>query len=101
MARYAVVDNGSVVNVIEWDGASRWKPPAGCEAIPDPESVAEIGGSYDGKRFAPPNGAVITSAEALVAQGRQRLAELRERGWADLNEEERAEAAGLDFDLRG
>ena len=31
--RYAVIDaNGLVVNVVLWDGESKWTPPEGCTA---------------------------------------------------------------------
>lgn len=36
MARYAVVDQGEVTNVVEWDGETEWKPESGRSiACPD------------------------------------------------------------------
>ncbi len=31
MARYAVIDkNNNVINVVEWDGITKWSPPESC-----------------------------------------------------------------------
>lgn len=34
MARYALINNGTVQNVIEWDGSNSWSPPNGRTAEP-------------------------------------------------------------------
>lgn len=57
--RYAVVEDGTVTNVVMWDGATKWAPGAG-QAVPCPDDV-EIGWLWDGGSFqagpeAAPNG---------------------------------------------
>lgn len=53
MTRYAVIKDGSVINVVEWDGnTANWCPPAGCTVVPS--EVASIGGTYDGSQFSEP-----------------------------------------------
>lgn len=34
MARYVVIKNGSIVNVVEWDGTTPWSPTDGGEVFP-------------------------------------------------------------------
>ena len=46
MARYAVIDQGTVINVVEWDGQATWSPPAGLIAVPS--DSAKIRDSYTG-----------------------------------------------------
>jgi hypothetical protein len=54
---YAIVQNGSVVNVVIWDGdAQIWQPPAGATATQIPVgSAAGIGYSFDGANFVAPS----------------------------------------------
>ncbi|RQZ40055.1 hypothetical protein [Burkholderia sp. Bp9099] len=56
MANYAIVQNGTVKNVVVWDGnAAEWQPPNGYEAVLIPaDTPAGIGYSYDGTQFSPP-----------------------------------------------
>lgn len=59
---YAVVENGVVVNTIEWDGAAQWAIPTGCslQQIP-PGAYVGIGSTFDGQNFtAPPAPAPIS-----------------------------------------
>ncbi|HFK5702772.1 TPA: hypothetical protein ACG0A7_002511 [Enterobacter roggenkampii] len=59
MDKYAMVTDGSVVNVVEWDGTGTWNPnEAG--AILCPVEVA-VGWLYNGTSFTDPN--VKTDAE--------------------------------------
>lgn len=51
-SRYAIVRAGIVLNVIEWDGVSRWAPPPGT-ALVIADERAEPGGSWDGRSFSP------------------------------------------------
>lgn len=37
--RYAIVRNGVVDNIVEWDGQSPWQTPEGCTAIVEPTGV--------------------------------------------------------------
>ncbi|MBU9468669.1 hypothetical protein LGM75_24950 [Burkholderia multivorans] len=55
MALYAVVNNGAVVNLVEWDGEAEWTPAVGeAVAIPSGEFV-DIKYLYaDGAFTAPP-----------------------------------------------
>ena len=51
MARYAVVESGTVTNVIEWDGSSPHADSAKFVAA-DGEANAQIGATYNGSAFA-------------------------------------------------
>lgn len=52
---YAIVQNGVVVNTIEWDGSSAWTPPAGASVVQIPDGAyVGIGSTYDGKTFTAP-----------------------------------------------
>jgi hypothetical protein len=50
---YAVVENGTVVNLIVWDGnAEEWQPPASSTCVPVPAGTpVNIGDTYDGAAF--------------------------------------------------
>lgn len=52
VSRYAVVCDGSVENVVLWDGASEWAPDDGRQlvALPD-DHVVNPGDTYDGETF--------------------------------------------------
>ena len=54
MARYAIVSNGKVETISEWDGVTPWQPPAGTTAIPCPDNVS-AGYTYDGANWTPPS----------------------------------------------
>lgn len=56
MKNYALIENGSVVNVTVWDGNTEtWAPPAGMTAVLVPPGVpVSIGYAYDGSNFAAP-----------------------------------------------
>lgn len=47
MAIYAIIENGVVTNIVEWDGISNWSPPTGTTLaqIPDGTSTG-IGSTY-------------------------------------------------------
>ena len=51
MARYAVVESGTVTNVIEWDGSSP-HPDSATFVAADGEDNARIGATYNGSAFA-------------------------------------------------
>ena len=51
MARYAVIESGSVDNIIEWDGSAAWPDASKCVLITAEETNAVIGASYDGSSF--------------------------------------------------
>jgi hypothetical protein len=51
--RYAVIEDGIVVNVIIWDGATEWSPPEGQQVVPSNE--AGVGYRYDGAMFHSPD----------------------------------------------
>lgn len=54
--RYAIVENGTVVNVVIWDGDTTvWQPPKGTTAnlLPD-DSPVSPGWTFDGTNYAPP-----------------------------------------------
>jgi hypothetical protein len=69
---YALVENGSVANVVLWDGAPGWLPPDGSTAVKlDDGSSVSIGWTYDGASFAAP-----TSTPTLAAAQASKIAEL-------------------------
>lgn len=51
MSIYAVVKNGSVVNVIEWDGATDYNPGKGFELILADGEEVSIGYEWNGENF--------------------------------------------------
>lgn len=54
MKRYALIENGIVVNTIILDGESDWSPGDGVTTIMLNDSDAvSIGDSYDGSKFIP------------------------------------------------
>ncbi|MDR8102437.1 hypothetical protein KPB04_11935 [Burkholderia cenocepacia] len=56
MSNYAVVEDGTVVNVVVWDGDETiWQPPTGCEAVEIPDgSIVAIGDEYADGEFSAP-----------------------------------------------
>ena len=68
MARYAVVESGTVTNVIEWDGSSPHADSAKFVAA-DGEANAQIGATYNGSAFAytPPAAPELTDAQKQEA----------------------------------
>jgi hypothetical protein len=51
---FAIVENGIVVNVVQWDGLEEWSPPAGSQAVILPSgSGAGIGSPYSNGTFGP------------------------------------------------
>lgn len=59
---YAIVENGIVVNTIEWDGISPWQQPSGSIIVQIPDgSYVGIGSTYANGVFGEPpqpNGAI-------------------------------------------
>ena len=68
MARYAVVESGTVTNVIKWDGSSPHADSATFIAA-DGEANAQIGATYNGSAFAytPPAAPELTDAQKQEA----------------------------------
>ncbi|VWC89737.1 hypothetical protein BLA17378_04484 [Burkholderia aenigmatica] len=55
--RYALIENGSVINVILWDGGTEtWQPPQGMTTtlLPDGSPVSP-GYTFDGANFHSPS----------------------------------------------
>lgn len=70
--RYAIVKDGTVVNVAAWDGECKWTPGEGCQAIRSDD--AGIGDSYDGAAFIPlARSAALPDAEAVKAECQRRI----------------------------
>ncbi|MFL9904285.1 hypothetical protein PQR71_40210 [Paraburkholderia fungorum] len=59
---YALVNNGTVVNVIEWDGASPYMPPSGDTVVPLPGNSG-IGWTYASGTFSAPTPAAPSIAD--------------------------------------
>lgn len=52
--RWAMIKDGTVVNVCLWDGdTSTWSPPPGIVMQPAPDDVG-IGWQWDGENWTPP-----------------------------------------------
>ncbi|WP_157639445.1 hypothetical protein [Burkholderia ubonensis] len=52
---YAIVQNGIVVNMIEWDGVTSWSPPIGMIAVQVPTNAyVGIGSTYSNGVFGAP-----------------------------------------------
>jgi hypothetical protein len=55
ISKYAVIENGIVVNVVVWDGESDWSAPTGCSLNQLPtDSPVGVGYAFDGTNFTPP-----------------------------------------------
>lgn len=53
MARYAMIKDGMVFNIAEWDGQTEWEPDCDLVECPD-EYTGGIGWSWNGKKFTAP-----------------------------------------------
>jgi hypothetical protein len=52
---YAIIENGVVVNTIEWDGSTPWKAPAGAAVVLIPDGAyVGIGSTYASGVFSAP-----------------------------------------------
>lgn len=52
---YAIVENGTVVDTIVWDGQTPWVSPNGVSVVEIPDGAyVGIGSAYDGKTFGAP-----------------------------------------------
>ena len=73
--RYAIIKDGIVVNVIEWDGEAKFSVPKGHKMIQATKDTA-IGGSYVNSKFKLPKRiAVDTSRSDAWAAARKDLIE--------------------------
>ena len=56
MENWAIVQGGTVINVVVWDGdAETWQPPEGSQAVQVPDGVvASIGYTYANGAFTAP-----------------------------------------------
>jgi hypothetical protein len=54
MSKYAIVDNGVVINIVVWDGAATWSPDSG-EPVEIKDSVfVDLGYLYSNEQFTAP-----------------------------------------------
>ncbi|PXX15857.1 hypothetical protein C7399_109192 [Paraburkholderia tropica] len=52
---YAIIENGAVVNIVEWDGTTNWQPPEGTTVVQIPAgSYVGIGSTYVDGTFGDP-----------------------------------------------
>lgn len=105
MSAYAIVENGIVVNVVEWDGnTDTWAVPEGSEAVLVEEGMTpQIGLSYSNGVFEQPAPPQLTpeqvqanntaTRDALLAQAALAIAPLQDA--VDLDEATDAETALL------
>ena len=52
--KHAIIRNGTVENVVLWDGETEWTPPEGTELVALDGRPAGPGWSFDGTTFTPP-----------------------------------------------
>jgi|TARA_R110001583_G_scaffold161392_1_gene313530 hypothetical protein len=77
MAKYAIVESGTVTNIVEWDGSATHADSSGWVLA---TADAQIGGSYDGSSFTKkPN--TQTDADALTGMRLERDRRLSESDW--------------------
>lgn len=51
MKRMAMIENGVVVNIAEWDGVSTWQPGSQFTLVDITGTLVDIGWTYDGSTF--------------------------------------------------
>lgn len=57
METYAIVEQGTVSNIVVWDGGPEWTPPADSTQVLLPAgSPVGVGYTYNGTQFTPPAG---------------------------------------------
>jgi hypothetical protein len=55
MNTYAIVENGTVMNVIEWDGIATWEAPPNATVVQIPDGAyVGIGSTYSNGAFGVP-----------------------------------------------
>lgn len=55
METYAIVESGTVTNIVLWDGSADWAPPESSTAVKiADDSPVTVGYSYNGSAFTPP-----------------------------------------------
>lgn len=75
MAQYAIVENGVVVNVVEWDGSTKWTPPSGQVVAIPAGMTGGIGDAYANGKFtspapsSPPAPTLAQQAQAALGAG--------------------------------
>jgi hypothetical protein len=52
--KYAIIENGTVINVTLWDGTTEWSPPESTIAVSCPDEVGPGWTYEDGTFIAPP-----------------------------------------------
>lgn len=81
MARYAIIENEKVTNIVEWNGDTNiWKPPSGATAVVAGDSVG-IGAEYVDGAFTMPTVAGIGADEKWIVLRSQRNTLLAESDW--------------------
>ena len=60
--RYALVKDGVVRNVVNWDGVAEWAPPVGYECLECPSNVGPRW-TYSNGEFSPPASEPVTEGE--------------------------------------
>lgn len=60
---YAIIENGTVVNIVAWDGNAAWQPPDGAIAVAVTSQTGSpyIGFAYSGGVFSEPPQPPVTS----------------------------------------
>lgn len=70
---YAVIKDGTVINMVVWDGVKEWQPAEGV-AVPAPDYVG-IGWRYEDEKFIDPNAPVQPDNGEVLSARMSELAE--------------------------
>ena len=85
MANYAIIENQTITNVVEWDGdTNNWSPPDGSIAILLDTTNIGIGDSYVGGNFVKTD--IYTTAERWQGLRNMRNALLAQTDWTQLED---------------
>ena len=85
MANYAIIENQTITNVVEWDGdTNNWSPPDGSIAILLDTTNIGIGDSYVGENFVKTD--IYTTAERWQGLRNMRNALLAQTDWTQLED---------------
>jgi len=54
MSKYAIIDNGVVINIVVWDGVAAWSPESGKPVEIKDSVFVDIGYLYSNEQFTAP-----------------------------------------------
>jgi len=54
MSKYAIIDNGVVINIVVWDGVAAWSPEPGKPIEIKDSAFVDLGYLYSNEKFTDP-----------------------------------------------